>query len=59
MKEATYDKGYAEAPGFQRIRVQKSLNDRYFHEDVGYGLVFWQSLGQQVGVQTPNILSVI
>jgi opine dehydrogenase len=59
MKEMTYDRGYAEAPGFRGIRAQKSLNHRYVHEDVGYGLVFLQKLGEQVGVSTPNIAAVI
>jgi opine dehydrogenase len=59
MKEMTYDRGYAEAPGFRGIRAQKSLNHRYIHEDVGYGLVFLQKLGEQIGVETPNIAAVI
>jgi opine dehydrogenase len=59
MKEATYDRGYATAPGFRGIRAQKSLNHRYMHEDVGYGLVFWQTLGEQIGVKTPHIAAVI
>jgi opine dehydrogenase len=59
MGEATYDRGYAEAPGFQGIKAQKSLDYRYFNEDVGYGLVFWQKLGEQIGVDTPNIAAVI
>jgi opine dehydrogenase len=59
MKEATYDQGYAKAPGFRGIRAQKSLNHRYVEEDVGYGLVFWQTLGEQSGVETPNIAAVI
>jgi opine dehydrogenase len=59
MNEKTYDRGYAEAPGFQGIKAQKSLNHRYIHEDVGYGLVFWQKLGEQIGVKTPNITALI
>jgi opine dehydrogenase len=59
MKEKTYDRGYAEAPGFRGIKAQKSLDHRYIHEDVGYGLVFLQKLGEQVGVATPNIAAVI
>jgi opine dehydrogenase len=59
MHESTYDRGYAEAPGFRGIRAQKTLNHRYIHEDVGYGLVFWQTLGKQIGVETPNIAAVI
>jgi opine dehydrogenase len=59
MREATYDRGYAEAPGFQGIKAQRQLDHRYIQEDVGYGLVFWQKLGEQIGVKTPNIKAVI
>jgi opine dehydrogenase len=59
MQEATYDDGYALAPGFRGIKAQSSLNHRYLHEDVGYGLVFLQKLGEQVGVETPNITAII
>lgn len=59
MTEATYDQGYAEAPGFRGIKAQPSLEYRYFHEDVGYGLVFWQTLGAQIGVATPTISALI
>jgi opine dehydrogenase len=59
MNETTYYRGYAEAPGFRGIKAQKSLNHRYLNEDVGYGLVFWQQLGEQIGVDTPNIAAVI
>ena len=59
MREITYDRGYAEAPGFRGIKAQKSLNHRYIEEDVGYGLVLWQALGEQTGMETPNIAAVI
>lgn len=59
MREATYDRGYTEAPGFRGIKAQSQLDHRYIHEDVGYGLVFWRSLGEQLGVETPNIEAVI
>ena len=59
MAEPSYDKGYSEAPGFQGIKAQNSLDYRYFHEDVGYGLVFLQSLAEQIGVETPYISTVI
>ncbi|CAN8072964.1 unnamed protein product [Agarophyton chilense] len=57
--ESTYDRGYSQAPGFQGIKAQSSLNNRYFHEDVGYGLVFLRDLGRQVGVETPIMDSII
>jgi len=59
MAEATYDRGYSEAPGFQGIKAQSQLDHRYIQEDVGYGLVFWQSLAEQIGVETPNIAAII
>lgn len=59
MTEATYDNGFITAPGFKGVKAQASLDHRYFHEDVGYGLVFLQKLGEQVGVQTPVISAVI
>jgi opine dehydrogenase len=59
MAEPTYDRGYSEAPGFRGIKAQSSLDYRYFHEDVGCGLVFWQSLAEQIGVETPHISAVI
>jgi len=59
MAERTYDRGYSEAPGFRGIKAPSSLDYRYFHEDVGYGLVFWQSLAEQIGVETPYISAVI
>lgn len=59
MAEETYDIGFMEAPGFKGIKAQSSLDNRYFHEDVGYGLVFLVSLAQELGVETPAMDSVI
>ena len=59
MTEATYDDGFITAPGFAGVKAQSSLDHRYFNEDVGYGLVFIQKLGEQVGVATPVISAVI
>jgi opine dehydrogenase len=59
MAEATYDIGYSKAPGFKGITAQDSLDYRYFNEDVGYGLVFLESLGQQVGVPVKTITNLI
>jgi len=59
MAEPTYDIGYSRAPGFKGIKAQSSLDNRYFHEDVGYGLVFLHDLARQVGVATPVIDSMI
>ncbi len=59
MQVADYDSGYATAPGFKGIKAQKTLDNRYFHEDVGYGMVFMKSLADQLGVDTPNMSAVI
>ena len=59
MTEANYDTGYSQAPGFLGIKAQSSLDYRYLHEDVGYGLVFMKLLGDQVGVATPTMTAVI
>lgn len=50
---------YSKAPGFKGIKAQSQLDHRYLNEDVGYGLVFSQSLGKQVDVPTPTIDAVI
>jgi len=59
MLEATYDNGFNTAPGFAGVKAQSSLDYRYFNEDVGYGLVFLQKLGEQIGVATPVMSAVI
>ncbi len=59
MLENNYGESYRKAPGFLGIGAQHSLDHRYLHEDVGYGLVFMSDLGRQVGVETPGIDAVI
>jgi opine dehydrogenase len=59
MTEATYDNGFITAPGFEGVKAQSNLDYRYFNEDVGYGLVFLQKLGEQIGVATPVMSAVI
>jgi len=59
MTEATYDNGFVTAPGFAGVKAQSSLDYRYFNEDVGYGLVFLQKLGEQIGVATTVISALI
>jgi opine dehydrogenase len=41
------------------IRGPKSLDHRYLHEDVGWGLVPWSELGRSLGVGTPVIDALI
>lgn len=59
MSEATYFPGYMKAPGFKGIKAQPQLDHRYLNEDVGFGLVFYHSLGKQLGVPTPVADAVI
>jgi len=42
-----------------QMKGPSSTLDRYVTEDVPYGLVFMESLGSLIGVQTPTISSVI
>lgn len=57
--EESYQTGYRTAPGFKGIKAQSTLDTRYMHEDVGYGLVFISELANQVGVPTPVTDAVI
>ena len=59
MLEPSYDRGYIEAPGFRGIRAPSTLDDRYFHEDVGFGLVFLASLAERAGVETPVVHALL
>ena len=42
-----------------KIKSPPSLNHRYIHEDVGYGLVPFAEFGRLAGVQTPTIDGII
>jgi len=42
-----------------RIQSPSSLNHRYVHEDVGYGLVPFSAFGKLAGVPTPTIDALI
>ncbi len=59
MLASNYGSGYRKAPGFLGIGAQPQLDHRYLNEDVGYGLVFMSSLGQQLGVATPGMDAII
>ena len=41
------------------IKGPKSLDHRYLHEDVGWGLVPWAELGRSLGVATPLMDALI
>jgi len=43
----------------QTIKSPSSLDDRYIHEDVGYGLVPMSELGRMIEVPTPTIDAII
>ncbi|SES99077.1 opine dehydrogenase [Natronincola peptidivorans] len=59
MQEGNYDTGYSKGKGFQGIKAQSKLDNRYLNEDVGYGLVFMSELAKQIGVETPIMDSII
>jgi opine dehydrogenase len=48
-----YYECYAEGPGFVQFRSPDTLDHRYFHEDIGLGLVLYSKLGEVLGVETP------
>ena len=59
MLEKNYHTGYSKAPGFLGIKAQTQLDNRYFTEDVGYGLVILEDMAKVVNVETPVITSII
>ncbi|TWU25178.1 Opine dehydrogenase [Novipirellula galeiformis] len=59
MQVANYDEGFSTARGFAGIKAQQKLDNRYFQEDVGFGLVFLKSLGEQLDVDVSNITALI
>ena len=59
MLEKNYHTGYSKAPGFKGIKAQTQIDNRYFTEDVGYGLVLLEDMAKVVGVKTPVMTSII
>jgi opine dehydrogenase len=72
--EAFYHKGITSKAGFdsgsisracqlsepnRKIKSPPSLNHRYIHEDVGFGLVPFAAFGELTGVRTPAIDALI
>lgn len=43
----------------QTIKSPPSLDHRYVHEDIGYGLVPWSAFGKLAGVPTPAIDAMV
>ncbi len=54
-----YFECYKHGPGFQDFRCPNSLDNRYFHEDIGMGLVMLCSLGELLGVPTPTCRGIV
>ncbi len=54
-----YYECYRNGPGFQNFRCPNTLDNRYFHEDIGMGLVMFCSLGKLLGVPTPTCRGVV
>jgi len=48
-----------ESPNNRWVKGPKSLDHRYIHEDVGFGLVPWSALGAWAGVATPTMNALI
>jgi opine dehydrogenase len=59
MLEKNYTTGYSKAPGFVGIKAPTHIDNRYFTEDVGYGLVLLEDMARVVGVKTPVITAII
>lgn len=51
--DTDYCECYKKGPGFGKFRFPNTLDNRYFHEDIGMSLVMFCSLGKVLGVPTP------
>ncbi len=49
-----YYECYSQGPGYVEFTSPNTLDHRYFHEDIGMGLVMLCSLGEFLGVPTPT-----
>jgi opine dehydrogenase len=52
-------KAFLESAPNRNIKAPSSLDDRYMHVDIGYGLVPMVTLGKFVGVKSPVMESII
>jgi len=50
---------YQNSQAFAPIKAPETMDYRYVYEDIPYGLVFFASLGQQIGVATPATRTII
>ena len=48
-----YYECYGKGPGYRNFPSPDTLDNRYFHEDIGMGLVMFCSLGKLLNVPTP------
>lgn len=48
-----YFECYSKGPGYRGFASPDTLDHRFFHEDMGIGLVMFCSLGKLLGVPTP------
>ena len=54
-----YYECYKKGPGFSAFRNPNTLDNRYFHEDIGISMVMFCSLGKLLGVPTPTCEAVV
>jgi opine dehydrogenase len=59
MESGDISRACAESEPNKAIRSPPSLDHRYMHEDVGYGLVPFAAFGDLAGVETPTIDALI
>ncbi|MBW1712306.1 MAG: NAD/NADP octopine/nopaline dehydrogenase family protein [Deltaproteobacteria bacterium] len=50
---------YQKSQAFGPIKAPESMNYRYVYEDIPYGLVYFASLGDRLGVATPTARTVV
>ena len=58
-ESADYLECYSRGPGFIEFRSPNTLDHRYFHEDMGMGLVLFCDLGRLLGVPTPTCEAIV
>jgi opine dehydrogenase len=58
-KSTDYYDCYRNGPGFQDFRCPSTIDNRYFHEDIGMGLVMLCSLAKKLGIPSPTCRAVV
>jgi opine dehydrogenase len=54
-----YHDCYKKGQGYKSFRNPNTLNNRYFHEDIGMGLVLFCSLGKMLDIPTPTCEAIV